>query len=152
MAGPGPQRARGHALSDFSSRLAKSEVSYLVYFPPDYETATSRRYPVIYWLHGLGGTPRTGAKFVEPLDAAIRERNAPPMIAVLVNGMSDSLNCDSPDGKFPVESVIVKELIPHVDAAYRTIPQRNARAVEGFPWADSARLISSSNIQSSSAP
>jgi S-formylglutathione hydrolase FrmB len=54
------------------------------------------------------------------------------MIAVLVNGMRDSLYCDSPDGKIPVESVIVKELVPHVDAAYRTVANRQGRSVEGF--------------------
>ncbi len=39
------------------------------------------------------------------------------MIAVLVNGMVDSFYNDSPDGKLPVESVIIKELIPHIDKA-----------------------------------
>jgi hypothetical protein len=35
------------------------------------------------------------------------------MIAILVNGMVESFYCDCPDGKWPVESVIVKELVPH---------------------------------------
>ena len=43
------------------------------------------------------------------------------MIAVLVNGMRDSFYCDSKDGKWPIESVIIKELIPHVDKTYRTV-------------------------------
>jgi endo-1,4-beta-xylanase len=39
---------------------------------------------------------------------------------------------DSPDGRRPVESVIIRDLIPHIDSAYRTIATRGARAVEGF--------------------
>jgi endo-1,4-beta-xylanase len=69
---------------------------------------------------------------VAQLDAAIRAKAAPPMIAVLVNGLRDSRYCDSFDGQRPVETVIVKELIPHVDQTYRTIAQREARAIEGF--------------------
>ena len=54
------------------------------------------------------------------------------MMVVLVNGMRDSFYGDSPDGKWPIESVIVKELIPHVDKTYRTITRREMRAVEGY--------------------
>jgi endo-1,4-beta-xylanase len=116
----------------FQSTLARAEVSYLIYLPPDYDADASRRYPVVYWLHGYAGSPRAGTSFVTPLDAAIRAGKAPPMIVVLVNGLGASFYCDSMDGKWPVDSVIVKELIPLVDRTYRTIPRREARAVEGF--------------------
>jgi endo-1,4-beta-xylanase len=116
----------------FSSRLAGSEVSYLVYLPPSYDSQPAQRYAVTYWLHGLGGSQRSGIPFVEQLDAAIRAGKAPAMIVVLVNGMRDSMYCDSKDGLWPVESVIIKELIPHVDRTYRTITRREMRAVEGY--------------------
>jgi endo-1,4-beta-xylanase len=129
-----PNRAApaGMQYRTFHSRLAGSEVSYLIYLPPDYETHTSQRYPVVYWLHGYGGNPRAGAVFVTPLDAAIRRGKAPAMIVVLVNGLPASFYCDSMDGKWPVDSVIVKDLIPHIDQTYRTIARREGRAVEGF--------------------
>jgi endo-1,4-beta-xylanase len=129
---PDRSEPAGTHFRTFKSQLAKSEVSYLLYLPPDYETAANRRYPVVYWLHGLHGDYRRGTPFVEQLDANIRAGKAPAMIAVLVNGMVDCFYNDSPDGKWPVESVIIKELIPHVDSTYRTIPKREARAVEGF--------------------
>jgi enterochelin esterase-like enzyme len=56
----------------FDSRLAKGEVSYQIYLPPDYETDTTRRYPVVYWLHGLNGDQRGGMPFVRQLDSFIR--------------------------------------------------------------------------------
>jgi endo-1,4-beta-xylanase len=81
----------------------------------------------------MGGRPSGGATgFVSQLDPAIREGKAPAMIAILVNGMVDAFYNDSADGKLPVESVIVKELIPHVDATYRTLAKRESRAVEGY--------------------
>jgi endo-1,4-beta-xylanase len=116
----------------FKSRLAGNEVSYLIHLPPDYETNTSRRYPVMYWLHGYSANPRAASMFVNPLDDAIRSGKAPSMIVVAVNGVAASYYRDSVDGKWPVESMIVKELIPHVDQTYRTIAKRETRAVEGF--------------------
>jgi len=40
--------------------------------------------------------------------------------------------CDSRDGKYPLETVIVSDLIPHVDAACRTIAAREGRGLDGF--------------------
>src|SRR6188508_1038671 len=39
----------------FNSKTVGEKVSYLIYLPPDYETSQEQRYPVVYWLHGIGG-------------------------------------------------------------------------------------------------
>ena len=39
---------------------------------------------------------------------------------------------DSGDGRFMAETMMIKELIPHIDATYRTIADRKARCIEGF--------------------
>jgi endo-1,4-beta-xylanase len=129
---PDKSEPSGTHYRTFPSRLAGSEVSYLIYLPPSYETQPAQRFAVAYWLHGLNGNQRSGVPFVEQLDAAIRAGKAPGMIVVLVNGMRDGFYCDSKDGKWPIESVIIKELIPHIDATYRTITRREMRAVEGY--------------------
>jgi len=129
---PDKTEPEGTHYATFQSRLASSGVSYLIYLPPGYETSAPRRYPAVYWLHGMGGNQRSGARFIAQLGPAIGAGKVPAMIAVLVNGLRDKWWCDSKDGKWPVESVIVKELIPHIDRTYRTIPERGARAVEGF--------------------
>ncbi|MCA1684987.1 MAG: esterase family protein [Planctomycetia bacterium] len=116
----------------FHSKAVGGEVSYLLYLPPGYDDDKGKRFPAVYWLHGLANDQRHGAGFVRRLDAAIKDGRAPATIAVLVNGRTHSLFCDSPDGKTPVESMIVKDLIPHVDETYRTLARRDARAVEGF--------------------
>lgn len=119
------------AYKTFPSKLAKGDVSYLLYLPPGYESG-ARRYPVVYWLHGMGGSQRSGTKVVQTMDSLIRKGAAPHMIVVLVNGMRDSFYVDAADGSMPVESVIVKELVPHIDRTLRTYPERGARMIEGF--------------------
>jgi endo-1,4-beta-xylanase len=119
----------------FHSNTIAQEVSYLTYLPSTYERPenSSVRYPVLYHLHGLFGTAADSARaFVPALDTAIREKSMPPAIAVMVNGLRDSRYVDSFDGKRPVETVIIKDLIRHIDATYRTVPTRDARAIEGF--------------------
>ena len=106
--------------------------SYLIYLPPGYEKSPAKRYPVLYYLHGGGGSARVGDIWVQKLDAAIKAGICPPMIAVLVEGLPNGGFLDSADGKTPIESVIMKDMIPSIDANYRTIPRREARALEGL--------------------
>ncbi len=129
-----PERSEpaGTRYRTFVSRTVGGEVSYLIYLPPGYDADPGGRYPVVYWLHGLGGNQRSGATFVAQLDAALRAGQAPPMIAVLVNGLTDSRYVDSADGRRPVETVIVRDLMPHIDQTYRTLARREGRAIEGF--------------------
>lgn len=129
-----PNRAEpaGAEYVSFESRAAGGPVSYLVYLPPGYDVDKEKRYPVIYWLHGLGGNQRAGAHFVRSLDEAIGDGKTPPAITVLVNGMIDSMYCDATDGGKSVESVVTKDLVPHVDRTYRTLADRRARAIEGY--------------------
>jgi endo-1,4-beta-xylanase len=116
----------------FQSKVLGHEVSYLVYLPPDYDKET-KRYPVIYWLHGMGANQRGGAQMYVPyIKAAAKEGILPPVIVVLVNGMVKSFYCDAVDGQMPMESVIIKDLIPHVDQTYRTFANREGRIVEGY--------------------
>ncbi len=116
----------------FDSKAAKEKVSYLIYLPADYETTKTRRYPVVYWLHGIGGSQQGVPQMAERLTQAIADKKTPPMIVVYVNGMIRSGYVDTADGKYPVETVTIKELIPHIDATYRTIATREGRVVEGF--------------------
>jgi endo-1,4-beta-xylanase len=117
----------------FPSKMIKGEVSYLIYLPPGYEKDVEKRYPVVYWLHGTGGKQSRGAGLAMKLDENIRSGQAPPMILVLVNGLRGAtLYCDSKDGQWPLESVIINDMIRHIDTTYRTVAGREGRAIEGF--------------------
>jgi enterochelin esterase-like enzyme len=117
-----------------ASAIDGAESDYLIYLPPGYDEPgnAQRRYPVVYWLHGYDSEPQDGLPLVEGIDAAIRRGDVPAMIVVLPNGLKDGWWVDSADGSQPVERVIIKDLIPHVDATYRTVSDRRGRAVEGF--------------------
>lgn len=116
----------------FTSKAAKTEVSFHLYKPAAYEAEKERRFPVLIWLHGSGG----GLAGIRPLsalfDEAIRDKKIPPMLIVFPNGMASSMWCDSADGSVPMETVVVQELLPHVDRTFRTLPGRQHRILEGF--------------------
>jgi endo-1,4-beta-xylanase len=114
-------------------RGAGTVASYRLYLPPDYQTSGTRRYPVIYFMHGASVDSKRPivSGYVARVDAAIRSGVMPPVIVVIPQGLNQNRWIDSRDGTKPMESVIIKNLIPHIDAAYRTIASRAGRAIEG---------------------
>ncbi len=116
----------------FASKVADQEVGYCVYLPPGYDQDSGTRFPVIYNLHGNGGNEFTGLFDIEVLHEGIVAGRWPPMIMVLPNGGRSTFYKYSHDGKFPIESMFVREFIPYIDQTYRTIAERRGRAIEGF--------------------
>lgn len=112
-------------------RGAGTQGSYLIYLPPGYEQNVSRRYPVIYWLHGGFGTARQGEWAVQNYDAAIKTDRMPEVIIILVQALPVGWYVDSKDGKLPIEQVFIRNLIPHIDDTYRTIARKEGRGIEG---------------------
>ena len=115
----------------FYSAAHKADVGYCIYLPPGYDARADKRYPVIYNLHGAGDNELHGFDDVRVLDAGIREGRWPAMIAVLPNGGMRTFYKDSYDGRFQSETLIIRELIPHIDATWRTIGERKGRCIEG---------------------
>ncbi len=123
---------RGIQHKVFFSKALNREVGYLVYLPPDYDSNSTMRYPVIYNLHGAGGNELHGLEEAQILDAGIRAGTLPPMIMAMPNGGTVTLYQDSYDGKWPAETLTIREFIPFIDQNYRTIAERKGRAIEGF--------------------
>lgn len=116
----------------FQSAAVGTTVSYHVYLPSAYAAQPQRRFPVLYWLHGsdsvlTGIAPMSGA-----FDAAISAGRIRPLIVVFANGLPYGMWCDAVSGLQPVESMLVADLLPQVDARFRTIAEPRARLVEGF--------------------
>jgi enterochelin esterase-like enzyme len=116
----------------FESKAAATTVSYHVYKPAAYEREPWRRFPVVYWLHGSGGGLSGIPVVARHFDAAIRAGKTPPSLVVFVNGLEMGMYVDWSNGAAPVESVIVRDLVPHIDAEYRTIATREGRLLDGF--------------------
>ncbi len=123
----------------FQSQRMKREVGYSIFLPPDYETS-GRRYPVIYWLHGAGGNEISGARVAEHLKQAITSGQARPVIMVFPNGGKKTEYRDWPEQHILPESMIIHELIPYIDATYRTEATPRSRAIEGMSMGGNGAL------------
>ncbi len=118
----------------FLSPSMKIPVGYCIYLPPQYNEAKNRqqRFPVVYYLHG--GRPGSEIKsvgLVPFIHEAMKNGTVPPAIYVFVNGGEVS-HYNYPEKKSMGEDVFIQELIPHIDANYRTIADRSGRGLEGF--------------------
>ncbi|MFM7133825.1 MAG: alpha/beta hydrolase-fold protein [Planctomycetota bacterium] len=127
-----PVSAPGVQYRLFQSASAGTTVSFHIYLPPQYAAQPQARFPVLYWLHGSGdgtlGIPWLSNYF----STAMAQGRIPPMLVVYPNGMTYSMWCDSKSGAVPMESVVLDDLIPHVDANFRTVTTRRGRILEGF--------------------
>jgi S-formylglutathione hydrolase FrmB len=136
------------------SRALGIAKQYYLYLPPDYHH-TTRRYPVLYlfrghereWVNPYEDDSRGGEALPDMLDAMIASRRIRPMIVVMPglnsndNGVPGlGINMLDPAQAAPrggigtglFEEYLVRELLPSIDAQYRTIPDRNHRGVDGF--------------------
>ncbi len=133
-----PTLAESQTHSNWSKEQVESQVlgaplEYRVFLPANYELEPNKRYPVIFWLHGLGGSPASAAAVVAELSDAISDGRVPALILISCSDVTTrSMWTDAKDGSLPIETAIVRELVPHVDATYRTRASRQFRAIEGF--------------------
>ena len=125
----------------FTSASMKCDVGYNIFLPPQYNAEANRRFPVIYYLHGRGGTESSNLKAFGLLDAAIAAGKVTPAIYVHAMAGRNSGYVDAPDGSVMGETVVIKELIPHIDATYRTLAKKEGRAVEGFSKGGQGALL-----------
>lgn len=115
----------------FRSAAMNTEVGYSVWLPPGYE-GSGARYPVVYFLHGSGGTESADAPaFSHMLAERVAAKKISPVIAVFPNGGLSGYR-DHADSNVKVESMIMRELIPLIDGQYRTVATRESRVVGGF--------------------
>jgi enterochelin esterase family protein len=120
----------------FRSGTLNQVRSLWVYTPPSYDQNPSARFPVLYLQHGTGdledGWTKVGrANFI--LDNLIAAGRAKPMIIVMPNGhvFSDHV-IERQSNNAQIEQVLLQEIIPYIDAHYRTAPDRNSRAIAGL--------------------
>ncbi len=115
---------------------AGAEKQLHIYLPPDYATATDRRYPVLYLVHGGGenDTHWTKSGFTHRiLDNLIADGKARPMIVVMPNASGLFTGTPPKLGEDDACSrEFLQDILPFVDTRYRTRPNRESRAVAGL--------------------
>jgi enterochelin esterase-like enzyme len=117
----------------FESKAAGQPVSCYVFTPKVYDMEKERRFPVLYWLHGSGGSsPGAAAQVAQRYGEAMQAGKIPPMLMVFPNGLPMGMWCDWKDGSVKLETMFIAELIPHIDQRFRTLAKREGRILEGF--------------------
>lgn len=142
----------------YHSKTTDSERHIFVYTPPDYDKDVNKRYPVLYLQHGMGENEtgwgnqgRTGMI----MDNLIAEGKAKPFIIVMENGLNvggqgaggfrrgggpGAGGGGAPGGRGGMgggfggafEKVLVDDLIPYIDANFRTLSDQPNRAMAGL--------------------
>jgi len=121
----------------FPSKSTNTSRRAFVYTPPGYSKNTSTRYPVLYLQHGWGEDETAWmnqghANLI--MDNLIAEGKTKPFIIVSTYGMTNEVKW----GKMkefsivPFQTVLVDELIPYVDANFRTMANQANRAMAGL--------------------
>lgn len=123
----------------FHSSVTGSWRRAMVYTPPGYD-GSNQRYPTLYLQHGsgedeTGWTKQGRANFI--LDNMIASGGCRPMIVVMDNGMvAEPAGGGEADDRGRHNSafgeMLVSDLIPEIDRAYRTVPDREHRAIAGL--------------------
>lgn len=122
------------------SNASKREIGFSVYLPPSYTVETARRYPVVYYLHGAGGSESSSREFAWAVEKAIKEGVIEETIYVFPNGGHYSGYRDWEDQSVMAETWIIKELIPHIDKSFRTLAVRGKRALCGWSMGGNGSL------------
>ncbi|KAA9040887.1 esterase [Ginsengibacter hankyongi] len=121
----------------FPSKSTGTQRRAFVYTPPGYEKNKSEKYPVLYLQHGWGEDETAWSNQGHAnliMDNLIADGKTKPFIIVMTYGMTNELKWGHmKDFKIePFQTVLVDELIPYVDAHFRTLADKSHRAMGGL--------------------
>jgi enterochelin esterase-like enzyme len=121
----------------FPSKSTNTSRRAFIYTPPDYEKDQTKRYPVLYLQHGWGEDETAWSNQGHAnliMDNLIAEGKIKPFLIVMTYGMTNEVRIGGlRDFKIePFQTVLVGELIPYVDANFRTLSDQLHRAMAGL--------------------
>ena len=114
----------------------------MIYTPAEYENG-KKRYPVLYLQHGMGEDETGWSKqghMQHIMDNLIASKQAVPMIVVMESGdiKAPFRGGDNRQGRSQYGAsfykVLINDLIPYIDSNYRTLTDRDNRAMAGLSW------------------
>ena len=120
-----------------NSHILKQVVHFCVYLPAAYDAGTSQhppqRYPVLYFLHGLGDNEQTlfnsgGWTLLEDL----RNQHKMGDFLIVAPEGRRSFYINSADGSVRYNDFLLQEFIPQIESKYRILPGRTGRAISGI--------------------
>jgi S-formylglutathione hydrolase FrmB len=115
------------------SKILNRPVAYCIVLPPSFDADTARRFPILYFLHGLGDNEQffvhSGAWNITE-DMWEKGELSEYLIATPNAGASFYIN--SRDGKERYEDFLLQEFFPFIERRYRAAPGRGHRAIDGI--------------------
>jgi S-formylglutathione hydrolase FrmB len=115
------------------SQILRRAVRYCAILPPSYDASKTRRYPVLYFLHGLGANEQMlvssgGWNLIEDL----WEQKRLGEFLIVTPDADTSFYINSYDGRERYEDFFIREFLPFIERAYRTRPGRLYRGISGM--------------------
>lgn len=136
----------------FPSKSTNTSRRAFVYTPPEYHKNTTKRYPVLYLQHGWGENEYAWSNQGHAnliMDNLLADGKCKPFIIVMTYGMTNDVKMGGM-ASFriePFQTVLVNELIPYIDANFRTLSDQPNRAMAGLSMGGmETRMITLANL------
>jgi S-formylglutathione hydrolase FrmB len=114
------------------SKILGHPVAYCAILPPSYDADQTRRFPVLYMLHGLGQNEQVlvNSSAMNLVDDMWEQKQIGEFV-IVTPAARRSFYINSSDGKVRYEDFFLREFIPAIESRYRIRAQRGARGISG---------------------
>jgi S-formylglutathione hydrolase FrmB len=126
--------AQGRAeCSVIKSQILGGPVRYCAYLPASFDQDKTRRYPVLYFLHGLGDNEQSLLNFGGwDVVSQLRSQGKVGDFVILAPSAGHTFYINSASGKVRYEDFLLKEFMPQMEKKYRALGTRATRGVTGI--------------------
>ena len=125
----------------FQSAALNRELRYAIQFPGSYDGHLERRYPVVYFLHGINGSEKWFERNgLATIISRMRFRREIGEFIVVAPSGEDSFYINAKTGA-RYEDAIVEDLVSYIDKTYHTINKPQGRAIQGISMGGFGALV-----------
>jgi len=115
----------------YSDRFSQS-IQYHVLYPPSYHYSQVKTYPVVIWLHGANGNQRSLRPLAEGFIRAMEMDLMDHSVVIFPDSKPLTMWVNSKSGEYPIESLIIDNLLPHIKKNLRVSMNRKDYHISGF--------------------
>jgi S-formylglutathione hydrolase FrmB len=125
----------------FQSPALGRELRFAIQLPPSYDKDPKRKFPVLYFLHGMNGNEgEFERRGVAAAINKLREGGKIGEMIIVAPGGKNSFYLNAKNGE-QYEDAIIKDLIPYIEKTYRATGTRDARAIQGISMGGFGALV-----------
>jgi S-formylglutathione hydrolase FrmB len=115
------------------SQYMPAPVGYCALLPPGYDAQPTKKFPTLYYLHGLGGDQSflVSSGGWNLIEEAQRQKKIGEMVVITPDARA-SFYINSQDGRVRYEDFFIRDLIPQMEKKFRLVSTRSGRAIGGI--------------------